>query len=135
MSELSQLYSARLTSFGLDGHVHATGLRQSILSAILDLKEIRNEISKCYELAFDCDISKALIEISTCDTYSEVLLLSKAAKILRKHVFSTKSNFTGTFLPNCQTQSVPTILSTFMQMLLDGPCMLKTQSSQNLLLQ
>ena len=87
MSELSQLYSARLKSFGLDGYVHATRLRQSILSAIPDLKEIRNETSRCYELAFDCDISKALIEISTSDGYSEVSLFSKAAKVLRRHIF------------------------------------------------
>ena len=89
MSELSQLYSARLKSFGLDGYVHATRLRQSILSAIPDLKEIRNETSRCYELAFDCDISKALIETSTCDGSSrEVFLLAKAAKVLRRHIFS-----------------------------------------------
>ena len=131
MSELSQLYSARLKSFGLDCYVHATRLRQSILSAIPDLKEIRNETSRCYELAFDCDISKALAEISTSDDSSEeVFLLSKAAKVLRRHIFKTECNFNGEFSQDCQTQSVPIILTTFMQMLLDGPGILKTQSPQ-----
>ena len=96
MSELSQLYSARLKSFGLDCYVHATRLRQSILSAIPDLKEIRNETNRCYELAFDCDISKALVEISTSDDSSEeVFLLSKVAKVLRRDIFKTKCNFNG----------------------------------------
>ena len=120
MSELSQLYSARLKSFGLDCYVHATRLRQSIVSAIPDLKEITNETSRCYELAFDCDISKALVEISTSDDSSEeVFLLSKAAKVLRRHIFKTKCNFNGEFSQDCQTQSVPIILTTFMQMLPD----------------
>ena len=136
MSELSQLYSAYLKSFGLDVYVHVTRLRQSILSAIPDLNEIKNETNRCYELAFDCDISKAMIEISKSDGYSEeVFLLAKAAKIIRRHIFTTKCNFNGTLPQHCQTKAVPIILTTFMQMLLDGPGINKSQSSQRLHLQ
>ena len=47
------------------------------------------------ELAFDCDISKALVEISTSDDYSEeVFLLSKAAKVLRTGGIFLKQNAT-----------------------------------------
>ena len=52
----------------------------------------------------------------------EFTILSKAAKILRDKMFShSSSNFNGTFPVNCQTESLPPILSSFMQMLLDGP--------------
>jgi hypothetical protein len=98
----------------------------------LDLKEIRDKTSKYYEFTFDSGQSNALTEIYSCatDTYSEVLLLSKADKDLRRHLFSAISNFTRSFSSDCQTQSMPVILSTFMQMLLNGPCMLNTQSYQ-----
>ena len=90
MSELYHLYIARLGSLGIHNqYIHRTRLRQSLLSAIPDLKEIKNSAGN-FELAFDCDLSKALLEISN-DSYSDVFLLSQAAKILRKRVLEQKT--------------------------------------------
>lgn len=125
MSELAQLYSDRLVSLGLETYTHTTRLRQSILSAIPDVTEILNNTNNRYELAFDEDINKAALEMSSRDCSSEVYILSQAAKILRKHNFEKKNEFMGTFSHYCQDKAVPPILHTFMHMLLDGPGIVK----------
>ena len=99
--------------------MYSTRLRQSLLSAIPDLTEIKRDTSNRYELAFD--YSKALLEISTHDCNSEVFLLSQAAKILCRHIFKHKKKFTGTLSSDSQNDFITPILLTFMQMLLDGP--------------
>ena len=130
MNELYHLYSARLVSLGVDRYVHTSMLRASLLSAIPDLKE-KNTSNNHIDLAFDCDLSKAMLEISSHDCNSEVILLSQAAKILCRYTLEKNNNFTGSFPPECQEESVPTILLTFMQMVLDGPGITKNQKCRS----
>ena len=131
MSELYHLYLARLGSLGINNqYIHRTRLRQSLLSAIPDLKEIKNTAGS-FELAFDCDLSMALLEITSQDSNSDVFLLSQAAKILRKRILQQKQYFTGSFSDKSEVQSVPTLLLTFMQMLIDGPKINTNQTSNN----
>ena len=132
MNELYHLYSVRLLSLGVDSYVHTSRLRASLLSAIPDLKEIRNTSNNHIDLAFDCDLSKAMLEISSHDCDSEVILLSQAAKILRRYTLDQNNNFTGSFSRDCQEESVPTILLTFMQMVLDGPGITKNQKADQI---
>ena len=132
MSELCHLYSARLVSLGIDSYVHTSRLRASILSAVPDLKEIRNNSNNQIDLAFDCDLTRALSEISSHDCNSEVFLLPQAARILRRHTLEKKNNFNGTFPAECQEESVPPILTTFMTMLLDGPSIVKNQTTEEI---
>ena len=90
MPELCKLYYFRLVSLGVLEHVHTTRLRESLLAAIPDLKEFRSERNNIVQLAFACDISKALLQLSKHDSNHEIVILYKAAKILRKHVLVLK---------------------------------------------
>lgn len=50
--------------------------------------------------------------------------MAKLVKVIRQEIFDWKSvNFSGSFPPNCQENSVPTILKTLISMLLNGPNM------------
>ncbi|KAK3741023.1 hypothetical protein RRG08_005713 [Elysia crispata] len=120
MPELCKLYYSRLVSLGVEEHVHTTRLRESLLAAIPDLKEVRNERNNIVQLAFDCDRSKALLQLSNHDCNHEIVILSKASKTLRQHVFGIQNTFSGTFSEDSQQNSVPTMLLSFMQMVLDG---------------
>ena len=62
MADLVNLYSSRLISLGLDiPRQHSTRLRQSLLRAIPDLKEVQCVVNNRMDLAFDADISMALM--------------------------------------------------------------------------
>ena len=124
MPDLCHLLTSRYISLGVNNTVHTSRLREELLLTIPDLVELQTCTIKVYnntDLAFDADVSKALFDMAENNCSSETLLLSKAARILRNHMFTISNNFNGTFTPTCQEKSVPPMLSTFMQMLLEGP--------------
>ena len=59
-----------------------------------------------------------------CNSYNfedDALVLSKAAKIVRDDILNSNGfQFNGSFLPNCQENSVPTNLKYLVSMLLNG---------------
>ena len=56
------------------------------------------------------------------DFESEAFLMTKLVKLMRKEIFDMSSfQFSGNFPSRCQENSVPTILKTFISMLLIGP--------------
>ena len=124
MADIATLYSDRLVSLGVDGYyVHTTRLRNQVTAAMPDLIEVKTP-SERIDLAFDEDVSPALQQISeSCE--SDVMLLVKAAKILRRHVLNMKYGFTGSFSHESETIAVPPILLSFQKMLLKGPGILK----------
>ena len=66
---------------------------------------------------------KKLLKDSTCihDFESEAFLITKLVKLMRKEIFDASSfQFSGDFPPKCQENSVPTMLKTFISMLLNG---------------
>ena len=81
--------------------------------------------SGTYILAFNDDISQALDDISTTNqnAMNDITILKKAAKILRKNIFSATQKFDGSFTQDGVEKSVPPILLSFMEMemVLDGP--------------
>ena len=125
MSDLCQLYSSRLVSLGLDGYVHSTRLRESLLLAVPDLQEVRRGTGLSVDLAFDSNITTALEMLTEQTCADEMRDLYKAAKILQKHILSTKNSFGGHFTHQSAVQSVPPILMAFMQMTLDGPTIIQ----------
>ena len=62
-----------------------------------------------------------MLQLANHDIHHYVVILSEAAQIFRKHVFSIKNTFSGTLSEESQLTSVPTMLLSFMQMLLEGP--------------
>ena len=132
MSDIVHLYSSRLVSLGVDGYVHTTRLRHQVIGAIPDFIEVKTASNRT-DLAFDQDVSQVLKEVSdSCDC--EAMVLVKAAKIMRKHILNMKFDFTGSFSPESEVKSVPSILLSFQQMVLDGPGIMKVNKESPALL-
>ena len=118
MSELGSLYSSQLSSLNVDSYVHTAQLRYKLSATVLGLKEVRGPSNRI-DLTYDEDISQAVQDMSSSDYDSEAILLSKASKVLRRHIFEKQYNFTGSFSSDNELQSVAVALqhSTFQQML------------------
>ena len=83
MGQLYNLYISRLTSLGLNEvSIHRTRFRQQIISAIPDLIAVKNKSGQ-YDLVYDEDLSRAIAEYKT-STHDDIIILAKAARILRK---------------------------------------------------
>ena len=128
-AEIVNLYSSRLLPLGVNEYVHTTRLHQQVIAAAgPDLVEVKCPLNRT-ELAFDDDISQALQELAdSCDT--EAMALVKAAKMLRQHMLSMKYNFTGSFSPESEVKSVPSVLLSFQEMLLNGHGIMKPKCPQ-----
>ena len=77
--------------------------------------------------------SEGLKKVATTarDFEAEEFLMTKLAKIMRQEILEWDSfQFSGNFPHKCQENSVPTILHTFMSMLLNGPHV-QDQDKQN----
>ena len=122
LSELTTRYTKRLQDLGVEitGRIHSTRLKNRILSQFEDLKSY-NEGRDVY-LAFDSDIGSALRVATNLDYDDEAVILSKAANIIRRDIFSdrTQTEFTGEFSEGCQQEYVPSSLKTLVGMILGG---------------
>ena len=58
---------------------------------------------------------------AACWYDSGVIFLSKAAKIIQRELFTTKSILDGTFTSTCQEDSVQQYVISFITMILEGP--------------
>ncbi len=57
------------------------------------------------------------------DLESEAIAMAKLVKVIRHEIFNWQNSFTfsGSFPPNCQLHSVPTVVKTLISMMLNGP--------------
>ena len=120
LSDLVKLYTECLNQLGCSttGKVNSTRLKERLL---LVLPELR-----CYPhgrevlLAYERDIG-TLINFACEENHdSDVMLLAKAAKIVRKQIFDYESKFDGSFNNECQKRAVPDALVTLIRMILEG---------------
>ena len=117
LADIVQLYTQRLEQLGVvTPAVNATRLKDKLLSEIPELEAHKQ--GRDVLLAFEKDVAQALSEAS--DFYSDAMILSKAANILRRHVLDHKSTFDGTFQEGCIEQAIPPILFQFVSMLEHG---------------
>ena len=122
--ELYHLYTSRLISLGLtDLNVHRTRFRQDILASVPDLTEVKNP-SGHFDLIYDDDLTEAIQEFKI-NTEEKMMILAKAAKILRQDILDFKQNFSGAFTSSSGIESLSQQLLSFVQLLLDGPGILK----------
>ena len=61
---------------------------------------------------------------------NEAMYLAKAAKIIRRDIFSMHSGFDGSFDDDCQAKSIPPSLLALVSMILEGPN-IKSHGSTN----
>ena len=122
------MYSTRVEQLGtcLSGHVNSTHLKNRIFAHFPELqahKEGRDIL-----LIFREDIGSAMRKACELDADTEGIHLARAANIIRRDIFNTKTSFNGTFDSQCQESSVPNSLLALVSMILYGPN-IKTQSS------
>ena len=67
------------------------------------------------------------------DFKSEVLLISKVAKLIRQQIFQWKKfSFNGQFPANCQSDSIPPLLKSLVSMLSNGQDKQSSESQASL---
>ncbi|MES9881624.1 MAG: hypothetical protein ABW185_12160, partial [Sedimenticola sp.] len=129
LADLAKMYTSRLNQLGVDatGKVQTTRLKHRLLDQFPDMEAHKH--GRDVLLAFNEGIGLALKTAYDNDFDDDGIILAKAARIVRKDMFSkTHSVFTGSFEGKCQQQSVPASLTTLVNMILGGPD-IKTQSS------
>lgn len=123
LSDLVKLYSDRLSQMGILSDAahrpHSTRLKQRILSHFPDMRA--QEQGRDIILVFDIDIGPALLKACRNDSDQDALCLSRAANIVRKHMFVSTHQFEGSFPQNCQVNAVPKSLLALVSMILEGP--------------
>ena len=122
LADLTTLYESRLKYLMNTSteRVHSTRLKERILSHFPDMTTAKD--GRHIYLTFNENMGSVMS--SSCledDGDDEALILAKAAKIVRKHMFDQNQNFTGTFTTNCQMDSIPQSLLALVNMILYSP--------------
>ena len=108
LSELVKFYQCKLKEVGAEsGKTNATRLKERVLEAVPDLMASRH------------DIGGILTEAKRRD--SDAWCLARAAHIVRKDILNVDNSFNGKFAPECQKNSIPASLLSFVGMLIKGP--------------
>ena len=116
LADLVNLHCQRLQQLGIENPtVNSTRLKEQLLAEIPELEA--HTKGRDVLLAFKTDIGTAL---SQAFGYSEAIIVSKAAKILRRHMMDHKSTFDRTFDDNCVENSNPSLLLQFVYMIGHG---------------
>ena len=71
-------------------------------------------------LVFKEDTGEALTRVCTLDDDNDSTILAKAAEIVRKRMLNMCNDFSGSFGPNCQEDSIPASLLSLVRMILWG---------------
>ena len=90
-----------------------------MLASVPDLTEVKDP-SRHFDLIYDDDLTEAIQEIKI-DTEEKMMILAKAAKILRQDILDCKQNFSGTFTSSSGIELLSQQMLSFVQLLLDGP--------------
>ena len=118
-SVLHQLYEQRIKTLGMERVINRTRLKEKILEFFPQAQEQSDGKHKV--LIFEQGMHEMLKQAAKNDYEGETLLLAKVAKILRKELANFKGfQFDGCFTSRCQQESVPSVLKTFVSMLLNG---------------
>ena len=123
LADLSRKYLSVLNEHGVDtdARVHSTRLKENLMHEIPGLVSYKN--GRDIFLAFSEDVSEALLIACKQDTESDALHLARAARIIRRDIFAHQNTlFNGTFVDNCQANSIPSSLKASIGMILEGPC-------------
>lgn len=81
-------------------------------------------------LSFDDDIGHALRDSCVDDDDDEAICLAKAADIIRRDMLKKNVQFDGSFLSDCQEDSVPMNLMSLISMIMDGPNITKKETQE-----
>ena len=119
-SDLHQLYEKRLSCFSFTKEVNRSCLKEKLLMQFPQAQEQSDGKHKI--LVFKQGMQQMLKQVMTESNYdNEAVILSKAAKIVRKEIIGYKSfHFDGKFPNGCQQAAVPSSLKALVSLLLNG---------------
>ncbi len=123
MSQLHDLFENRLISLGVEKSINPTRLKRQLLEHFSGGCQEQQDGNKVL-LVFNEGFKKLLKEsMISRDLESEAIAMTKLVKVIRHEIFNWRNSFTfsGSFPPNCQLHSVPTVLKTLISMMLNGP--------------
>ena len=95
--------------------VNSTRLKERLLSKIKELVAYKK--GQDMLLAFERDVGPVLLEASS---YTDVIGLAKAAKLLRRHMVEHKCKFEGSLHENSVYDSLSSALRQFVCMIVNG---------------
>ena len=114
--EIKTMYCQRLIQYGIDDpEINSTRLKEKILHFIPTLEAFH----KGRDILFCCKSDVGPL-ISKGVDYDEAIILSKASKILRKHMLVNKSTFKGNLDSDYNNESIPIQLINFVTNLCRG---------------
>ena len=131
LADLVNLYSEKLLALGISKpclNVNSTRLKERLLAAMPDLAA--HTQGKHILLVFNDAIGDAIRNACKQDYDSEALHLARAAKIVRRDMFSIQQSFKGTFEVDCQEKSVPPSLLALVNMIVEGPSSIKKDKKE-----
>ena len=119
LAELSQLYKSRMEQLGVEvDRVHSTRLKERLLAEFPDMRAYTK--GRDVLMAFEDDIGTGLAKACEQDNNEDAMHIARAAQIVRRHIFGEAKPFNG-FPEKCQEDSVPQLLLTLVNMILEGP--------------
>ena len=117
LKDLRKLYQEKLRFLGANNaDVNVTRLKEEILKQIPGLCEKK---SGKYVLLTVTEVGRALFESSQSSSIDEGIILSKAAKIVRKYMFLREETFSGDLSKQRQRLSVPDSLYHLIALILE----------------
>ena len=129
-SELRSLYESRLIDFGISKQVNKVRFKDQVLSHFPEAQAQSD--GKNAILVFEKGMQQILKQAFNCNYEDDALVLSKAANIVREDIRnSTGFQFSGSFFPDCQQDSVPTNLKYLVSMLLNGSSIKDQDSAES----
>ena len=123
MPDLAALYKKRFEDLGgvLPERVHSTRLKSRLLALAHINGLTESKRGKTTYLAFDDDLCDVFKTIYEKDFDEDAFVLSRAADILRKSLLERESKeFDSEFHLDSQSSFVPQVLSSFVDMILQG---------------
>ncbi|KAJ8872549.1 hypothetical protein PR048_026155 [Dryococelus australis] len=119
---LTKMFQDRVTELGgYASTVHSTLLKDKILNYMPELRPY----AEGRDLYLDSpdDVGQSLLHSSEYDAETKAVIVSRAAKIIRKDALKNNCQpFNGTFSTNCQQNSVPDSLLCFMSLIMNDTC-------------
>ena len=119
LSDLVRLYRERVVQLGVSSScVHSTRLKDRILASFPELRAFKD--GRDILLTSNEDIGGALRHVCENDVDNDAYILAQAARIVRREIMNTTTQFDGTFSASCQVRDLPQSLQTLVAMLCDG---------------
>ena len=124
------MYENRLGNLGISKEVNKVRFKERVLEYFPNAQE-QND-GKNVKLVFEQGMQQMLKKSVGCDYQEDMLILMKAARIVRTDIFSSSGfNFNASFPQGCQKESLPTTLKWLVTMLLRGADILDQDSADS----